>query len=530
MMVVLPLAALGLVGAKLVRDQEALARLEVERSFDDRLKSLEQAVQTIVNGFERELGRFSLEVPRTEDAGALRAAIKALPRAVMVMIFDEGGRLLFPPVGGQLTRDENDFLERTRGVWAEGLPALRGEARGAREGGDLGWLTVSHGDAMSHLWWRLDGGRVIAFEVTGIELLQELVTQLPTTPIDDASTVSERIVLADASGQTVYQWGRRDVRADERPKATHALSAPLEGWSLRSYADESRLPDRLSSTLGSALVAGLSGLGLALAAGAWLIWRARTRESQLAQQRVSFVNQVSHELKTPLTNIRMYADLMARDLEDDDTLAGSPLERHLGVITKESERLSRLIKNVLTFARGQENKLTVSASMARPDDIIRAILDLHMPSLRAVGIEVEPTLAADRRVAIDTDLFEQILTNLVSNVEKYGRAGGWLGVTSNVAGETLTVTVADRGPGIAREHVEKVFEPFWRLSDKLSDGVTGTGIGLDIARRIARLHGGDLVLDRGYTGGAKFIVTLEVGPAGVTASSPAGSPPQERTT
>ncbi|HRE91279.1 MAG TPA: hypothetical protein PK095_19330, partial [Myxococcota bacterium] len=109
-MVILPLAALGLVGMRLVEDQAALTRLEVERSFLERLKTLDQAVQTIINGFERELGRYSQELPRSDEPRELRDAIARLPRALMVMVLDEEGRLVFPPLGGEITEREASFL------------------------------------------------------------------------------------------------------------------------------------------------------------------------------------------------------------------------------------------------------------------------------------------------------------------------------------------------------------------------------------------------------------------------------------
>jgi signal transduction histidine kinase len=515
-MVVLPLAALGLVGMKLVEDQAALTRLEVERSFTERLRTLDQAVQTIVKGFERELGRYAQELPRSDEPRELREAIAKLPRALMVMILDEEGRLIFPPVGGDITEREAVFLVRTRAVWERGTLGLLAVGEQQRAGLERGWLALTHGGSQSFLWWRVDQGRVIAIEVSGVELMTELVTQLPDTPLDENQAgetgAAERIVLSDPTGQVVYQWGSREPAQGERAKATLGLTEPLEAWTLKTYADESQLPERISSTLGTALLAGLAGLGLALAAGAWLIWRARTQESRLAQQRVSFVNQVSHELKTPLTNIRMYAELMRETLDEDDP--GGPLGRHLAVISRESERLSRLIKNVLTFARGQENKLQLNKRRAVPDEVVKMTLAMHAPALEAARLEVHTTLHAGDELVFDPDVLEQVLTNLVSNVEKYGRSGGWLGVTTTLDEGVLVVTVEDRGAGIPEQYRDKVFEPFWRMSDKLSDGVTGTGIGLDIARKLARLHGGDLVLMPGG-GGARFVCRLAVDPARV---------------
>lgn len=529
-MVVVPLVAVGFVGWRLVGDQQELARHEVERGFAERLKSLDQAVQTIVRGYERDLARYASELPRTTDPQILREALARQPRTSLALILDYKGRLLFPPLfGGIVSQRELAFLDRTRPVWEGGLlesAALVGALDGKSSGPDRGWIAYFHGGGQHFLWWFADGQRVIALEVSSIDLMTELVSQLPDTPVVEGKESSdERTVLADATGRIVYQWGSRVPTASEKPKAAVAMSEPLESWTLRHFAAESALPGAIAGTLRTALVGGLAGLGLALGAGAWLIWRARTRESRLAAQRVSFVNQVSHELKTPLTSIRMYADLLKSAHEDAEVDDADPAARHLAVITRESDRLSRLIKNVLTFARGQENRLAISRRLVVPDEVVLATLATHRPALEQAKIEVATDLQASDKVMVDPDAVEQILSNLLSNVEKYARAGGHVAVTTRLltGPRRLVMQVADCGPGIPHALRELVFEPFWRASDKLSDGVTGTGIGLDIARRLARLHGGDLVVVQGAVDaqqqtGATFelVVAAEPGPKDVS--------------
>jgi signal transduction histidine kinase len=234
---------------------------------------------------------------------------------------------------------------------------------------------------------------------------------------------------------------------------------------------------------------------------------------------MSFVNQVSHELKTPLTNIRMYAELLDDDLYDADERT----RRHLGVIVEESQRLSRLIGNILTFARHQREKLTLRPAPKQLDEVVAAVIEQFRPALDEKGITVELDLAAPHPARLDADAIGQILGNLLSNVEKYAATGHLARVTTRQDGPRLTLTVADAGPGIPPRHRERVFEPFHRVSDALSDGVAGTGIGLGIARTLARLHGGDLVLcpsERGATFEASLHAPL------VDESHPA--PPPER--
>jgi signal transduction histidine kinase len=205
---------------------------------------------------------------------------------------------------------------------------------------------------------------------------------------------------------------------------------------------------------------------------------------------VSFVNQVSHELKTPLTNIRMYAELLEGNLPDSD----DKTSHYLGVIVSESQRLSRLIGNVLTFARQQRQKLNLHKTEGCVDDVVRAVLDHFRPSLESKGVKIIFTADAGGTVEFDRDALEQILGNLFSNVEKYAASGAKMEVTSRQEGDRTWIDVADAGPGIPKGQAEKVFEPFHRISNKVSDGVTGTGIGLSIARDLARRHGGDVKL------------------------------------
>ena len=509
-MVVVPVGALAAVGVRLVHQQDELARHQVGTLLEDRLREVDASIRRFMDERQRELLRIAADVPARPDA--IRAWLTALPRAVDVLVVDFEGRVRFPPLGAPMSQSEEALLERTRTVWEGDALQSAARQRPAAEGGrvDHGWFGHFHGGGLNLLLWRATGDRVVAVELPRIALLSDLVAELPATAADDPRTPS-RTVLSDESGTPVYLWGAYEPPPGEPPRAMTPLSAPLAAWSLRHYSPESALPGGLGDGFALNLGLGLGAIGLALVGLALYLYRVRTREMRLAAQRVSFVNQVSHELKTPLTNIRLYAELLTDTLgyEPDDLAAaeGDPAARHLAVITGESERLSRLIANVLTFARGQEGRLTVSPRPRAVDDVVRAVCTTFGPGLEQAGVAVELDLAAPDPVLVDADALEQILANLLSNVEKYARAGGLVRLTSAQDGDQSTVRVADRGPGIPPAQRERVFEPFQRLSDRLADGVTGTGLGLDIARQLARLHGGDLRLEDAERG-ATFALTL----------------------
>ena len=202
----------------------------------------------------------------------------------------------------------------------------------------------------------------------------------------------------------------------------------------------------------------------------------------------------------------MYADLLERDLDNlEPDQSRQPIER-LKVIVSESQRLSRLILNVLTFARQQRHTLTVHPAPANVDDVITTCLERFRPALSEKQINIQFNNDADETVNVDVDVLEQILVNLLSNVEKYAADGKWVTITSCQEENSTSITIADDGPGISTEHKNQIFRPFHRVSDTLEDA-PGTGIGLSIARELARLHGGDVVLENSERG-ARFCVTL----------------------
>lgn len=494
-LVIAPLAALVGLGARLADEQQA----EVARRFDEviaaRLDETAGAVASVIGELERALLEATAELP--VDPAAIRARLREERRFGHLLMFDAEFRLMHPPPGGPMSDEERALLERTRGVWES-----RDFARGARGGG--GWFIWYWGGGLNLLYRRaLPDGRVVAVELDRPRLLAAVISTLPVTEPprpargEDAPDPGERIALLDSSGRVVYQWGRYRPPRGVAPRVDRPLAAPLEAWRLTWTGPPPPAPSR------AWLYASLAAIALVLTALAAWFYRESTAELRRAARRMSFVNQVSHELKTPLTNIRMYAELLDASLDDADDRT----RRHLGVIVEESQRLSRLIGNILTFARHQREKLTLRPAPGRLDAVVTAVIEQFRPALDEKGITVELDLQAPAPARLDADAIGQILGNLLGNVEKYAAQGGLARVGTRQDGDRLTLTVEDRGPGIPARNRERIFEPFFRQSDALDDGVAGTGIGLGIARTLARLHGGDLVLAPSARG-ATFVTTL----------------------
>jgi len=251
--------------------------------------------------------------------------------------------------------------------------------------------------------------------------------------------------------------------------------------------------------------------------GVVLVLHDTTELRRLESLRRDFVANVSHELKTPLTNIRMYADLLEMDLEKLEAEdAERPLTR-LEVIISESQRLTRLITNVLTFARAERQQLQINRQPAIVDDVVRRVIDRFRPSLAAKQFQIEADLQAESEALFDPDILEQIVGNLISNVDRYATDGKWIKVTTRRGNDLVTVSIEDRGPGIQPQLQQKVFEPFYRVSNRLNDA-NGTGIGLSISRQLAQLHGGNLTL-QSPKDGSIFNLTLRCGTSARAAAS-----------
>jgi len=527
LLVIVPLAMAGYLAVRVSSEGSELRHHELQGLLDGRLADVRSRTSQVLATIERDLDERLASAPTTDDQ--LRALGRRIPLARQVFRLDAEGRLVFPTAGDDASRAEREFLERTASIWtgrailaATGSPppaTIQGSgdrepARARRVPGvgdsvvDLaalqlhGWLTWYWAEGLHLLFWRRAGdGGVIGVELERIGVLSRVVGALPTEALEEG-----RMELADSRGQTVHQWGPMlpiDGAPPQRPDASIALDQPLDSWQLRYFISPSQRT-ALSGGAGAGLFLGLGAVGLALLGLAVYIYREYTRRLRDAARRVSFVTRVSHELRTPLTNIRMYAELLEDSVEEDDDQA-----RRARVIVAESQRLGRLIDNVLAFARHQRGTLATRPERVDVDRVVREAVAKFEPALGARAIEVKFELGDPPPVRAGADTVDQIVANLLSNVEKYAAAGGEVKVTTRAVNGHVIVSVADHGPGVPRGERDAIFEPFHRASDSLTEGASGTGIGLAIARELARAVGGELSLAE-TEHGACFELTLPV--------------------
>ncbi len=344
------------------------------------------------------------------------------------------------------------------------------------------WHWGSHSNLM--FWQQKNDGTIVGVEMEPVRVKADLISRLPDTVPGDASS-DFRLRLLDTAGQVVYQWGNYQLSTSKDiPQQKRPLSYPLSSWALEYHGE----PFNQSALSRYTLLLTFLGFAFLISALAWFLYREQTREMRLAEQRVQFVSQVSHELKTPLTNIRMYAELLEDKLEDQLGDEEQQPKRYVQIITDESKRLSRLISNVLNFSRAPR----IHKREIFPDDVVTQSIEHFAPSLKAKQIILEIDLNSDEEITSDPDILEQVLNNLLSNVEKYAASGKRLDIKSEIKNEQYHLSVRDYGDGISKSERKHIFKPFYRINDRLTEGVSGTGIGLTIARQQAQHLGGSL--------------------------------------
>ena len=296
----------------------------------------------------------------------------------------------------------------------------------------------------------------------------------------------------------------------KRPFAATEIGDALPHWEIAAYLVNPAALTQAAHTAKITLGLLIAVLMLAIGVGSWLIVSGLNAELKLARQKTDFVSNVSHELKTPLTSIRMFSELLAEGRVTD----AAKQKTYLHIITAEAARLTRLINNVLDFSRLESGEKKYHFQSCDLAEVVRLAAETFRPHLEATGFKFECELPAGAvPVRGDADALAQIIVNLLSNAEKYSNGGKEITLQLAPKQSPLPhaeVRVLDRGQGVPRGSGEKIFEKFYRAHDSLASGIQGSGLGLTIARQIARAHGGDVVYEPREGGGSCFILRLPI--------------------
>lgn len=317
-----------------------------------------------------------------------------------------------------------------------------------------------------------------------------------------ASELLDAVVAADATLE-LAPAGRSGGPWDQ------PLAGALRMWSLRPAAWF--VAEQNSTVLVQTLTyVGLTSLALAaLLLAMWMLTRAVRREVSLAELKSNFVADVSHELKTPLALIRLYAET----LQSGRVPSEEKRREYYDIIARESTRLTNLINNILDFARIEAGRREYELLPIDAADTIRRTYEAYLPQLEQAGFTHQLTIAPDLpTIDADADAVSQILVNLMSNAIKY--SADEKHVLVEVAPDVrrdrrgILISVHDRGIGIRPEDRAFLTQGFYRASHSHVRQQTGTGLGLALVKHIVEVHGGSLDIETRLVKGSTFRVFL----------------------
>jgi signal transduction histidine kinase len=253
----------------------------------------------------------------------------------------------------------------------------------------------------------------------------------------------------------------------------------------------------------------LWGLSFALVAtltllGGYLLWRDVQREARLAELRTQFVSSVSHELKTPLTSIRMFAELMQMS-ESTNAEHSAFLE----TIVSESERLTRLLNDVLDFSRIERGQKAYRLEPASLPEIVHTAVRAIQYPLNEQGFSLDLQVSEGIPPAtVDRDALQQAILNLLTNALKYSGKAREIGLRLFAKNGDAWIEVSDHGIGIPDKEQSRIFEKFYRVPIPENREIPGTGLGLALVAHIAQAHGGSVHVKSRPGEGSTFSIRL----------------------
>lgn len=522
----------GMAWRFLGHENERLRRIEeqaVRSQAEILAASVEWAVRDVEDAVMRELSGLPPQRLREELVEWERRD----PLIRNVFIWNPPGTLLLPAQEPSCTQEEKAFALRFAPLFsgqiawerpaADPLPAdsdtspsssLRlSRSRAAKfvestanpsSGTASGWIPWFHENRLHLLCWirRDPAGPIYGAEIEWIAVLSRLGPLF-----SEGNHGSCTMALVDGEEYIVFQAGDAEQQI-QIPSLSTPIGALLPHWKINCYTPSGNLPfpAARNATLMNALLLGIFIVGL-LSGATLLMMQARSSVRE-ARQKTTFVSNVSHELKTPLTTIRMYAEM----LEAGRVPTEEKKKKYLDVIVSESQRLTRLVNNVLDFSRLEQHRKKYRIEPVVLGAMLEALVEQQRPRCDSAGIKlVSMPVAVDISVQVDRDALEQTLLNLIDNAVKYAANGKVveLNVQSLPAGG-VEISVMDRGPGVPHSHEEKIFEKFHRVDDSITAGTPGCGLGLSIARHMMRDMGGDVVYEPRAGGGAVFKVIIGV--------------------
>jgi two-component system, OmpR family, phosphate regulon sensor histidine kinase PhoR len=342
-----------------------------------------------------------------------------------------------------------------------------------------------------------------------MNFLSNLLTKKPETSsplFEILKTMRESVIIVDSNTQIIasntiaYEsFGRRNGKLE-----TKRLSEVFRDLNIHE-AFRKALQNRQSSELKFEFLKRFFEVRISpLENNAIGIFYDITRLEQLENIRQEFLSNVSHELRTPLTSILAFVETLEDGAINDD----ENNRRFLGVIRNNAERMHHLIDDISELSSIEAGKITINAKQINLNSLVNEIFINLSTKSKSRQIQLQNNVAENVQIFADRFRLEQMLTNLIDNAIKFNRQNGVVTVSHKRNENNDLISVEDSGEGISSEHLNRIFERFYRTDKARSREIGGTGLGLAIVKHLALLHNGEVAVSSNLGKGSVFTIEL----------------------
>jgi len=329
------------------------------------------------------------------------------------------------------------------------------------------------------------------------ELLPNVLKSVDLEPSIIAAVLNERDSVAFA----------QEKLAALNLLAAENFSEVFPSWKVVLVDREGRSIEELVGSERTLYLLLFAGIVAVIAVGIAVTVRAAAHEAEVLRLKAEFVSNVSHELKTPLTLIRMFGETLESGLVVDE----AKRKEFSSIIRTESERLTHLIDNVLDFSKMDAGKKAYQFEEADLVEVVRSTVDAYRFHARDLGFEIDSHFSDEPIFAqIDKDAISQAILNVLSNATKYSDAEKYIRVEVAQQGPAAKISVEDRGVGIPKESLGKIFDKFYRAPTEKTRETRGTGLGLTLTKHIVEAHSGTIEVESTVGKGSVFTIRIPI--------------------
>ncbi|MGI8642274.1 MAG: sensor histidine kinase, partial [Pyrinomonadaceae bacterium] len=336
---------------------------------------------------------------------------------------------------------------------------------------------------------------------------------LPSVRGEHTNMVFSRVEKTSVGGKNPKSENKKveiNILNNEKPRVRvfEGNETPTDGvWTLNVQHEDGSLAQFVGKTRNKNLAVSFGILSL-LAASVVLIFLSGQRAKLFAQRQIDFVSAVSHEFRTPLAVIYSAGE----NLTDGVVNSPKQVEKYGALIKGEGKKLSAMVEQILEFAGANSGRKKYDLRETDVKETIENAIAECQPLLREKDFTLEENIAENLpKVSADTNALSRAIQNLITNAVKYGNGNKWLKISAENGGGQVKIAVEDKGIGIDKREIGKIFEPFYRTKSVVDAQIHGNGLGLSLVKQTVEAHGGKISVKSEIGKGSRFTIEIPVG-------------------